>query len=342
RPAPPPLEPPPVSARETARLEEDFWADLELPAPQPAEPLPRQSQATQEMASPLPAARVEERPKRALYEPPRMEPVMQREPYEPPTIEPLKPRQQPVSQLPETRPISAEPPPVERPAPPPVAVTPAVEPATTGVAPRPRGRKVSGAVLGLPVESSDKPLILGKPAPDRSGAQTPSLSLYGKDLDGDRSYGGLIALALTLLLVGGGALAYLYIPSVNARVNGLVERIRTRNNPPPAATPVADQPKARVFPALNPQVVKNIVKARGAVVNISNEPLEGLSVEVALRRSDGGPEETRTLMLNPATLAPTQRGIYEFDYDGKQYAGYSVVKLNSSNGEVKFIAPGQR
>ena len=110
-------------------------------------------------------------------------------------------------------------------------------------------------------------------------------------------------------------------------------------NPPPAV----DQPKARVFPARN-DANKNIVKARGAVDNISEETLSNLSVEVSLERGNGAPPEARKVAVNPAQLAPKQRGVFEFEYDGNRatgFSGYRIVRLVSGEGEIKFTTPGR-
>jgi hypothetical protein len=105
------------------------------------------------------------------------------------------------------------------------------------------------------------------------------------------------------------------------------------------------KPKAQVIPSTRPEVNKNMVIARGAVDNISDEPLENLTVEVSLTRGSGGPAETRTVSVTPNPLPARERGIFEFEYDGKRdtgFVGYTITKLFSNGNEVRFRAPGQK
>jgi hypothetical protein len=210
-----------------------------------------------------------------------------------------------------------------------------------GVGTRSTKGKPAGSVLGLPAETSHAPLILGKPLRDREGEGVAALSNYDKDLDAaETGRGGAIALLIAILLIGGAALAYFFIPSVHSRADALVARIRGQQ----AAPPPVEKPKAQVYPSRNPEVIKNLVKARGAVTNISEEALEELSVEVSLDRGEGTAAEVRTIPVNPNVLAPRQQGLYEFEYEGGKATGFSryrVTKLLSKNGEVKFTTPSQ-
>jgi hypothetical protein len=148
---------------------------------------------------------------------------------------------------------------------------------------------------------------------------------------------------LTILLVGGGVVSYLYVPYVHGKVDSIVAKLR----PAPAAetpAPETTGARAQVFPARS-EAVKNMVKARGTIYNTSSKPLEGLSVEVALERGGDAPPDTRVIPVIPGRLEPRQQGRYEFEYDGSQAggypSGYRVTKLLSSEGEVKFAAAGQ-
>jgi hypothetical protein len=93
---------------------------------------------------------------------------------------------------------------------------------------------------------------------------------------------------------------------------------------------------------LQTQVNKNIVTARYAVDNISDEPIENLSVEVQLQRRADAPPEIRTVSVTPNLLPPGQRGTFEFEYDGKRdsgFTGYKVNRMFSNDTEVKFRTP---
>lgn len=352
----------PVATRQTVELtpfDDEVWAGLddqgepfaevskEVSKYEPRQPESRQP-AADEGTRPLSSARVDER-SRARFEAPRIEPVNRREPFEPPLIEPLKPRETAEEFNPATEPLRPE----RQPEPPspqstvipgpwaaqqPEPAAPSTNAGSGASRTAPR-RKVAGSVLGLPAERSQGPLVLGEPALHKEESGIGSLTRYGREADEPKGHGGTIALVLAILIVAGAVLAYLYVPEFQTWVNEKAARVRNRGQAPVAAQ--VEQPKASIFPATNPEVNKNIVKARGAVDNRSEEPLEGLFVEVSLERPDGT-AETRNVPVTPAQLAPRQRGIYEFEYDGKQFRGYKVMKLTSNGSDVKFISPNQQ
>jgi hypothetical protein len=202
-------------------------------------------------------------------------------------------------------------------------------------------RKPAGSVLGLPAEASDAPLIIGQPALARKDASIGALSNYGKDLDASETgRGGAITLFAAVLLIAAAVLVYFFVPAVRSRADALVARIRGQQT----ATAPVEKPKAQIYPSINPEVSKNLVKARGAIVNISEENLEDLSVEVSLDRGEGTTAEVRTIAVKPNLLVPRQQGIYEFEYEGGKTTGFSryrVTKLLSKTGEVKFKTPNQ-
>ncbi len=291
------------------------------------------------------------KPSREPFEPPRIEPLVAQSQQPEPTPfttsrqtkistplpsretrldrEPLAPFE---SELPQTKPapLTASQPEMVR------AVT--AEPAWR--APQ-AGRKVAGAVLGLPVETSDAPLVIGKPVISEDEIGVTGFRDYGKSPDAsDTGRGGLITLLVVLLLIGGGVAAYFKVPAFHARVDAILARLRTGSSAPET---VVEKPKAQVIPSRNPEVNKNIVKARGAVLNISEDTLEELAVEVSFYRGEKV-IETRTVAVTPNTLAPNQQGTYEFEYDGSKsngFALYSVTKLFSKSGELKFTSAKQ-
>jgi hypothetical protein len=304
-----------------------------------------------------------------LEEPPSVQNFEQantssREPFEPPRIEPLVPQnQQPeTGQFTTSRPTKISTPlparetrldrealtpfadeaPRTHPTP---ITTPEREPVTTRVAEpawqgSQAGRKVAGAVLGLPVEATDAPLVLGKPVIAEDEIGVTGFRNYGKAPDAsDTGRGGLITLLVVLLLIGGGVAAYFKVPSFHWRVDALL--LRLRGGAAPVTT--TDKPRAQIIPSRNPEVNKNIVKAKGAVLNISEETLEDLAIEVSFYRGEKV-IETRNVAVTPATLSPGTQGSYEFEYDGSKsngFALYSVTKLTSKGGEVKFTSAKQ-
>lgn len=198
----------------------------------------------------------------------------------------------------------------------------------------------AGSILGLPAERSQAPLVLGAPVKPRDELGIGALSNYGRDVEGGGGHGGTITLATVILLLGGGIAVYLFVPSVNSRVNAVVQRARGIDPNPPAAV---ELPKARVFAARN-EANKNMVKARGAVDNISEESLHDLKLEVSLERGNDVPGELRTVPIKPSQLAPKERGTFEFEYDGNRatgFGGYRIVRLLSGETEIKFVTPGR-
>jgi hypothetical protein len=338
-------------------------------AVQPVKPV---VEAPPPVVEPPKVARVEERPSRAAFESPKIERLSRRESYEPPTIVPLTPREASATrELRSVRPISPtpsvpersddqapwgtvrlgsegiaksdQPLPVTRETRAPkedvIAVTQTAEPALTGGASRSR---MFGSVLGLPSESSRQPLILGSPVKRTEEIGIGELTNYGKDLGPKGGVAGKIALFTILgLLVVAGA-SYMFVPSVHSRVGDYIAKLRGRDAQ--AAQEAAMKPKAQVIPSTRPEVNKSTVTARGAVDNLSDEPLENLSVEISLQRGDGQSPEIRTVAVTPNPLPPNQRGSFEFEYDGKRdtgFAGYTITRLLSNGNEVRFRAPGK-
>ncbi|HKQ07049.1 MAG TPA: hypothetical protein VJ464_18105 [Blastocatellia bacterium] len=350
-------------------------AELRPPAAPPIEPPPAVVEPPPAVVEPLHEARVEQRPPRAAFEPPTVEPLHKsREPFEPPVISPITPREQTallgarpqaaadeLPRPPADRPAAKSDLPHEPPRPEPTAPlysdraarldrdseTAAPDSSAAGT---PTGGQVwdtvtaatanrsrpAGAVLGLPTERGQGPLVLGTPARSREEIGIGALTDYGKvDKEGGR--GGLILLAIALLVFGGAALAYFLVPSVHERVNSWVAR--SRGIDPNEAT--SSQPKAMIFPSRVPETDKNLVHAKGAVQNISNDALENLALDVQLNKS-GGDTEMINVPVTPAQLAPNDQGNYAFDYDGKGVLSYTIKRLSSNGKEVRFTAPGQK
>jgi hypothetical protein len=203
-----------------------------------------------------------------------------------------------------------------------------------------RPRKVSGSVLGLPATASNEPMVFGERARSADEVEVGALTNYGKDPYAGGGHGGTIALVIAVIIVSGAVLAYFYIPSVHARVDAFVARVRNRGQEPQQAVA---KPRAMIFPPRT-SAVKNMVKVQGDVINSDpTAPLEApIYVEVSLERRDGAPADKRNVPVAPEPLAPSQRGVYEFEYDGKMYSGVVVSKLYSNGEEVKYSAPQKR
>jgi hypothetical protein len=332
-----------ASEHEHAAFDEEVWAGLEVDEHSPAGgqtgetvPLPSRADATQ-------VARVDERSHRQPFESPRIERVLHREPFEPPRIEPLTPREQAAA----TRSLhSTSQPPTPapgdeankkpardtmifgaQPSEPVVAASGTIaEPSLAGA----RSYKAhAGSILGLPAEASRGPLILGESVRPENEAGISALTNYGKDLSPKAGRGGTIALLIVVTLFGGGLLLYLFVPSVHSRVSAFVGRVRGTE------TQASTKPKAQIFPSFRQEGNK----AKGAIDNLSEEPLENLEVEVSFQH-DATPEIRRAAVA-PNPLPPNTRGTFEFDYDGKRDTGGKILRLLSNGSEIKFRAPSQ-
>lgn len=331
---------------EPAAFDEDVWAGLEVEDQTSARDRGSETIPLQAMTERLPSARVDER--------------SHREPFEAPRIEPLTPRDQeaatrdlhavPSSQS--TASESKEKPardtiifgtkPSERdtlplPAEPVVAASGrVVEPSHAGAR---SYRAPAGSILGLPAETSHRPLILGEPARPDNETGIGALTNYGKDLSPKSGRGGTITLLIVLALLAGAGLAYQFVPSVHDRVSALVGRVRGVDSQ------VSTKQKAQIIPSYRPEVNKNMVTARGAIDNISDEPLENLEIEISLQRGADAPPDIRRIAVTPNVLAPAARGAFEFEYDGKRdtgFVGYKITRLFSNGSEIKFRTPSQK
>jgi hypothetical protein len=199
-------------------------------------------------------------------------------------------------------------------------------------------RAPAGAILGLPLEASHSPIVLGNPAKPANEIGIGSLTSYGKSPDQEGGRGGTIALLLAVLIVGGALAAYFFVPSVNSQVKAWVAQARGID---PNAANQSTEPKATLFPFPS-EPDKNMVKAKGAINNISSQTLENLELEVSLERGNGGPSEIRNIPIAPSQIEPTGRGTYEFEYDGSRETGFVVYKIKRllSNGNpIRFSSP---
>lgn len=352
-------------AAETTPFSDEIWSELEshlqqpAPSSMPAQAAPPvrpeepvlETPATQESAGEIDyTARVGER---ATNEPLMVGPIGRREPFEPPTIIPLASSEQPPAARqtqPAIRPTAMRPAahdlPSESERPPDTRIghapaqsaQPTTEPASAGTKPAPR--QVQGAVLGLPVDYSDQPLVLGTPVRKPEDTGVGALSNYGKQMDQEGGRWGTITMAVVVLVIAAGIAAYLYSPWFKAQFDGMLASIGRSFRSESAPAPRPEPAKAQIYPRPG-QPDKNMVKARGSVINITEELLTGLAVEVNLTLNDGT-TEARTVPVSPDQLAPRQQGLYEFDYDGKLYTGYSVSKLLSDGTEIRHTIPGRR
>jgi hypothetical protein len=200
----------------------------------------------------------------------------------------------------------------------------------------------AGSILGLPAEPSHQPLIFGQPVQPDEDVGIGALTNYGKDVGPKGGRAGTIVLLIVVVLLGSAVGLYFFVPSVHSRVVAMVARLR--GNPTQAELD-AMKTRAQIIPSSRPEVNKNMVTAKGAVDNISDEPLENLTIEVTLQRGGDAPPETRAIPVTPNPLPPRERGFFEFEYDGKRdtgFAGYTITRLLSNGTPVRFRQPGQK
>jgi len=146
---------------------------------------------------------------------------------------------------------------------------------------------------------------------------------------------GISALVITALVFTG----YAVLRKRHAQESGSL----ALSSSPPTAEP-RKPPKALVMvdDALL-QGSKTIIG--GTVRNTSTEKLEGLSVEVELKRRKDGVAEKQLVALEPAQLEPEQEGRYSLELKAQDYASARLVALKAGPNLVPLpytTAQGQK
>lgn len=340
------------SEHEHTAFDDEVWAGLEADEPTLTRAQGGETMPLHAVTERLPGARVDERAHREPFEAPRIERVLHREPFEPPTIKPLTPREQAAV----TRELRSSTPPRTQPTTEEAKETPARNTMIFGASPaKPDARPSTadpviaasgriaepsvagarsykapaGSILGLPAEASQGPLILGDPVRTDRDTGIGALTNYGKDLSPKAGWGGTIALIVVIAVLGGAVLLYLFVPSVHSRVSSYIGRTRGTDSQ------ASMKAKAQIFPSFRQEGAK----AKGAIDNISDEPLENLEVEISVQH-DASPEVRRGAVA-PNPLPPNTRGTFEFDYDAKKDTNGKILRLLSNGNEIKFRAPNQ-
>jgi hypothetical protein len=110
------------------------------------------------------------------------------------------------------------------------------------------------------------------------------------------------------------------------------------------AQPPAASTEAQIFE--NEAVLKDSQAViSGTVRNISRESLKNLSLELELKRRSDGSIETRTISVEPSTLAPGEEGKYSFKLPRQEFSGTQIKHLKSAarSSVIAFkTAPGAR
>lgn len=112
----------------------------------------------------------------------------------------------------------------------------------------------------------------------------------------------------------------------------------------PAAPEPRQPPKALVM-VDEPMLQGNKTTIGGTVKNTSKETLEGLSVELELKRRQGGTSETQLVALQPTQLEPEQEGRYSIELKLQDYSSTRLIGLKAGPNQAALpftTAPGQK
>jgi hypothetical protein len=104
------------------------------------------------------------------------------------------------------------------------------------------------------------------------------------------------------------------------------------------ATKAVAPPQAQVFQD-EVRLAGSQALVGGTVKNISDAPLEGLSVEIALKgRTPQRGIEKRVVAVSPVNLGPGEQGRYSMQISPDEWAGAQIVRLHSDarNADLPF------
>ncbi|HEV3471055.1 MAG TPA: hypothetical protein VG148_17150 [Pyrinomonadaceae bacterium] len=109
-------------------------------------------------------------------------------------------------------------------------------------------------------------------------------------------------------------------------------------------TPAAAAPEAHIF-VDEAMLRKPHAILGGTVENVGGGRLENLSVELELRRRGDGGTEVRSVPVEPAALAPGEKGRYSLKVLSGEWSGSRLLRLRAGGreGDVAFSSsPGAR
>ena len=135
---------------------------------------------------------------------------------------------------------------------------------------------------------------------------------------GPKLVAGLCAVLITALVLAGYAVLRRRHLQTAASMASTQELAAEPKGPPKALILVDD--------AL-PQGGKTVIG--GTVRNTSAERLEGLSVELELKRRKDGLGEKKLVTLEPSQLDPEQEARYSFQLKGQEYGSVRLVSLKA-------------
>jgi len=148
---------------------------------------------------------------------------------------------------------------------------------------------------------------------------------------GTKVLAGLAAVLVTALVFGG------YTLLRKRHANSLASS-------QPAATAEAKPPKALII--IDEALLQGGKTTIGGIVrNTSSEKLEGLAVELELRRRKDAVIETRSIPLAPASLESQEEGRYLLELKAQDYSSAKLVALKAGSNALPLpyaTAQGQK
>jgi len=148
---------------------------------------------------------------------------------------------------------------------------------------------------------------------------------------GTKVLAGLAAVLVTALVFGG------YTLLRKRHANSLASS-------QPAATAEAKPPKALII--IDEALLQGGKTTIGGIVrNTSSEKLEGLAVELELRRRKDAVIETRSIPLAPASLESQEEGRYLLELKAQDYSSARLVALKAGSNALPLpyaTAQGQK
>jgi hypothetical protein len=131
--------------------------------------------------------------------------------------------------------------------------------------------------------------------------------------------GIVCAVAVTALLIAG----YAYLRRSHT------QRILAENTPPPATDSGPKGPPLAHVVVDEPTLEKGFTVIGGAVKNISDRELSGVSVVIELRRRKDSGIEEQALPVTPAVLQPQQEGVYSMKASAHDFASIRLAGLKA-------------
>lgn len=156
-----------------------------------------------------------------------------------------------------------------------------------------------------------------------------------KSSTGTKLLAGLAALVVTASVFAG----YTLLRKRHAENSGSLSSSQSAS-----AANVAKPPKALII--INEALLQGgKTTIGGSVRNTSAEKLEGLLVELELRRRNDGTMETRTVPLTPAQLESQEEGRYQLELKAQDYNSAKLVALKAGPNSLPVpytTAQGQK